>query len=218
MSAASLEYWIYPVTPFAQNTTLLRCAETGRGALVDPGDEVDRLMAAVEEHDVELESILLTHGHIDHAGGTAGIVKRTGLPVVGPHREDLFWLEGMEQQAQMFGLPVVDSPKPDRWLVHGDEVTVGAQTLQVLFTPGHTPGHVVFFHEPSRMVMVGDVLFDGSIGRTDFPKGDHATLMCSIFETLLPLGDDVTFLPGHGPTSTLGAQRKSNPYLLPGPA
>ena len=213
MSGPSLEYWVVPVTPFQQNATLLRCTATGRGAIVDPGGEVERLLEQVERRELELERLLLTHGHIDHAGGTAELVARRQLPVEGPGLEDEFWLEGLPQQAAMFGLPSAQRPRPDRWLQHGDSVRVGEQELQVLHCPGHTPGHLVFFHEQSRLAIVGDVLFDGSIGRTDFPKGDHATLMRSIFETLLPLGDDVRFLPGHGPSSTLGEQRRTNPFL-----
>lgn len=214
MKKPILEHWTVPVTPFQQNCTVLRCGETGRGAIVDPGGDIDRILAEVTRHGVELERVLLTHGHLDHAAGTAELARRTGLPVEGPQREDEFWLAGMPDQARMFGLPPAESCLPNRWLEHGDTVTVGAQTLEVLHCPGHTPGHVVFFHAPTKLALVGDVLFDGSIGRTDFPKGDHATLLRSIFERLLPLGDDVTFLPGHGPASTLGAQRRRNPFLL----
>jgi glyoxylase-like metal-dependent hydrolase (beta-lactamase superfamily II) len=212
----SLEHWTVPVTPFQQNCTVLRCAETGRGALVDPGGDIDRVLAEAARHDVELERVLLTHGHLDHAAGVAEVVRRTELPVEGPGREDAFWMEGMEEQARMFGLPPAESCTSDRWLEHGDTVTVGAQTLEVLHCPGHTPGHVVFFHRPSKLAIVGDVLFDGSIGRTDFPKGNHGDLMRSIFDHLLPLGDDVRFLPGHGPASTLAEQRRSNPFLIAG--
>lgn len=212
----TLEHWTVPVTPFQQNCTILRCAATGRGALVDPGGDVDRILAEVAKHDIELEIVLLTHGHIDHAAGVAEVVRTLELPVEGPHIEDAFWLEGMPDQARMFGLPPAESCTPGRWLDQGDSVTVGEQTLEVLHCPGHTPGHVVFFHRASKLALVGDVLFDGSIGRTDFPKGDHDELMRSIFERLLPLGDDVQFLPGHGPASTLGEQRRSNPFLRSG--
>ena len=214
MESAGLEYWVIPVTPFQQNATLLRCARSGRGALVDPGGEVDRLLECAREHDVELERILLTHGHIDHAGGAAELARRTGLAVEGPGSEDEFWLQGLPDQARMFGLERAEVCTPDRWLGEGDSVAVGQERLRVLHTPGHTPGHLVFFHPGRRVAIVGDVLFDGSIGRTDFPKGDYQTLMRSIFDSLLPLGDDVRFLPGPGPSSTLGEQRRTNPFLL----
>ncbi len=205
---------IIPVTPFQQNCTLLWCEETMKAAFVDPGGEVDRLLRAVDKHKVSLEKILVTHGHLDHAGGTAELVERLGLPVEGPEEEDLFWIEGMPQQARMFGVPAVKSFTPDRWLHQGDRVSVGKLEFEVLHCPGHTPGHIVFFHAPSRLALVGDVLFNGSIGRTDFPRGDYATLIRSIRERLLPLGDDVVFIPGHGPTSTFGEERQSNPFLV----
>ena len=205
---------IIPVTPFQQNCTLLWCEETMKAAFVDPGGEDDRLLRAVDKNKVSLENILVTHGHLDHAGGTAELVERLGLPVEGPEEEDLFWIEGMPQQARMFGVPAVKSFTPDRWLHQGDRVSVGKLELEVLHCPGHTPGHIVFFHAPSRLALVGDVLFNGSIGRTDFPRGDYATLIRSIRERLLPLGDDVVFIPGHGPTSTFGEERQSNPFLV----
>lgn len=210
----ALDVAVMPVTPFQQNTSLLRCRATGRGAIVDPGDEVPRLLAWIEREGVELEKVLLTHGHLDHAGGAAGIARELGVPIEGPHREDEFWLEGIPDQARTFGVPGGEVPHPDRWLVEGDAVTVGDVEFAVHHCPGHTPGHVVFFHAPSRFCIVGDVLFQGSIGRTDFPRGDYDTLIRSITERLLPLGDDVTFLPGHGPTSTFGAERRSNPFLV----
>lgn len=208
-----MEVAVVPVTPFAQNASVLRCPDTGRGALVDPGGEPERLLEAAQGLEVELEVILLTHGHVDHAGAAGHLARTLGLPVVGPQREDAFWLEALPDQARMFGLEAGEGVTVDRWLEHGDRVSVGAQELEVLHCPGHTPGHVVFFHRDARLVLVGDVLFDGSIGRTDFPRGDHATLLRSIDERLLPLGDDVTFLPGHGPRSTLGEQRRTNPFL-----
>jgi len=211
-----LDVSIVPVTPFAQNTTVLRDRATGRGAVVDPGGDLDRIRVAIAAGGVEVEKILLTHGHVDHAGATAALARELGVPVEGPHEDDRFWLESLPHQALAFGLGGgAEVCEPDRWLVDGDRVTVGELELEVVHTPGHTPGHVVFFHRPSRLALVGDVLFQGSIGRTDFPKGDHATLIRSIEEKLLPLGDDVTFLPGHGPTSTFGREREQNPFLVP---
>ncbi|WP_114650148.1 MBL fold metallo-hydrolase [Pseudothauera hydrothermalis] len=202
-----------PVTPFEQNCSLLWCDATGRAAVVDPGGDIERILAAVREEGVQVEKILITHGHIDHAGGTAALARQLKVPIEGPQEEDRFWIAGMPQQSKMFGFPDVDSFEPGRWLNDGDTVTVGAETLQVIHAPGHTPGHVVFFHPGSRLAIVGDVLFAGSIGRTDFPRGDHATLVASIRKKLFPLGDDVTFVPGHGPRSTFGQERAYNPYV-----
>ena len=204
---------IVPVTPFQQNCTVLWCPETMKGAAVDPGGEIDRIQRAAESKGVTLEKILVTHGHIDHAGGVADLAERLSLPVEGPHREDQFWIEGMPKQSQMFGFPPVRSFTPDRWLDEGDTVTVGNLTLDVHHCPGHTPGHVVFVHKPSKLAIVGDVLFQGSIGRTDFPRGNHGDLITAIKTKLFPLGDDVTFIPGHGPTSTIGEERLYNPFL-----
>jgi Zn-dependent hydrolases, including glyoxylases len=204
---------IVPVTPFQQNCTVLWCPETMKGAAVDPGGEIDRIQRAAESKGVTLEKILVTHGHIDHAGGVADLADRLGLPIEGPHREDAFWIEGMPKQSQMFGFPPVRSFTPDRWLDEGDTVTVGNLTLDVHHCPGHTPGHVVFVHKPSKLAIVGDVLFQGSIGRTDFPRGNHGDLITAIKTKLFPLGDDVTFIPGHGPTSTIGEERLYNPFL-----
>lgn len=204
---------IIPVTPFAQNCSLLWCDATGRAAVVDPGGDLEHILAAVREEGLVVEKILITHGHIDHAGGTAALARQLKVPVEGPQEEDRFWIQGMPQQSRMFGFPDVEAFEPDRWLNDGDTVSMGNETLQVIHAPGHTPGHVVFFHAPSRLAIVGDVLFAGSIGRTDFPRGDHATLIASIREKLFPLGDDVIFLPGHGPRSTFGDERADNPYV-----
>ncbi len=209
----SLKYRVIPVTPFEQNCTLLWCTETMRAAVVDPGGNLERIQAAVEEEGVTLEKILLTHAHIDHAGGTAELAKASGLPIEGPHREDDFWIQGLPMQAQMFGFPAPEIFTPNRWLEDGDTVTVGNEVLEVLHCPGHTPGHVVFFHRASKLAQVGDVLFNGSIGRTDFPKGDYNTLIRSIREKLFVLGDDVQFICGHGPMSTFGRERKTNPFV-----
>lgn len=208
-----MRHLIVPVTPFQQNCSIVWCEETMLGAVVDPGGEVDRILRAVDEAGVTLERILLTHGHLDHAGGAMELAKRTGLKIEGPHPGDKFWLEGMAQQCRMFGVPAVPACTPDSWLEAGDRVTVGRVALQVLHCPGHTPGHVVFYDTASRLALVGDVLFAGSIGRTDFPGGDHDTLINAIRTQLLPLGDDVSFIPGHGPMSTMGAERRSNPFI-----
>ena len=209
----SLKYKIVPVTPFEQNCTLLWCTETHKAAVVDPGGDLDRILAAAEDEGVILEKILLTHAHIDHAGGTAELAKSAGLPIEGPLKDDNFWIQGLAMQAQMFGFPAPEVFTPNRWLEDGDTVTVGNETLEVLHTPGHTPGHVVFFHRGSKLAQVGDVLFNGSIGRTDFPKGDYNTLIHSIREKLFPLGDDVSFICGHGPMSTFGQERATNPFV-----
>jgi glyoxylase-like metal-dependent hydrolase (beta-lactamase superfamily II) len=208
-----MNFVVIPVTPFQQNCSLLWCPETMKGAIVDPGGDLDRILAVVENKGVAVEKILLTHGHLDHAGGTAELAERCWLPIEGPHQYDKFWIDAMAQQAMMFGAGTARSFKPDRWLVGGDTVSVGRQTLEVRHCPGHTPGHVVFFHAASRLAFVGDVLFAGSIGRTDFPLGDYDTLIRSIREQLWPLGDDVAFVPGHGPMSTFGEERKTNPFV-----
>ncbi|MFN4166252.1 MAG: MBL fold metallo-hydrolase [Ferrovibrio sp.] len=204
---------INPVTPFQQNCTLIWCPETMRGALVDAGGEAEQLLAAAERRGVTLEKLLVTHGHLDHAGAVKDIAEKLNLPIEGPHRDDAFWIEGMPQAAKQYGFPPSRSFTPDRWLENGDTVTVGNLTLDVYHCPGHTPGHVVFVHAPSRVALVGDVLFQGSIGRTDFPRGNHEDLIRSIRERLFPLGDDVTFVPGHGPLSTFGQERQGNPFV-----
>lgn len=203
---------IVPVTPFQQNCTLLWCTKTMRGAFVDPGGDLPKLEAAAAQHGVTIEKILVTHGHIDHCGQAGILAEKLGLPIEGPQEEDRFWIARLNDDRASFGLE--GKPfEPTRWLQDGDEVTVGELTLGVRHTPGHTPGHVVFFHEPSRFAIVGDVLFRGSIGRTDFPLGDHDTLIASITERLWPMGDDVAFVPGHGPTSTFGNERATNPFV-----
>jgi glyoxylase-like metal-dependent hydrolase (beta-lactamase superfamily II) len=209
----ALRVAVLPVTPFQQNCSLIWDAETGRGAVIDPGGEVDRLLALAEREGVTIERVLITHAHVDHAAATAELQRRLGVPVEGPHEADQFWIDRLQSSAQQYGFGCEGPFIPDRWLHDGDTVEVGTQVLDVVHCPGHTPGHVVFVHRPSRFAVVGDVLFQGSIGRTDFPRGNHADLIHSIRNKLFPIGDDVTFLPGHGPTSTFGAERRSNPYV-----
>lgn len=203
---------IIPVTAFEQNCSLIWCTKTMRGAFVDPGGDLDKLKRALEQTGVTLEKILVTHGHMDHCGMAGVFAREMGVPIEGPHEGDRFWIESLDDPTRRYGLPG-ESFEPDRWLVDGDRVTVGELELQVVHCPGHTPGHVVFFHEGSRVAMVGDVLFQGSIGRTDFPKGDHQQLIDSITRKLWPLGDDVAFVPGHGPNSTFGHERRTNPFV-----
>jgi hydroxyacylglutathione hydrolase len=204
---------IIPVTQFQQNCSLLVCESTHTAALVDPGGDLDTLMEAVEKAGVKLEKILLTHGHIDHCGATAELVQRLGLPVEGPHADDQFWIDQLPEQGRQFGFPLLQPFVPDRYLDTGDEVRVGDITLEVRHCPGHTPGHVVFVQRQHQVAFVGDVLFKGSIGRTDFPRGDFPTLIESITSQLWPLGNEITFIPGHGPVSTFGAERRSNPFV-----
>ncbi|MBS1213457.1 MAG: metallo-beta-lactamase family protein [Proteobacteria bacterium] len=204
------------VTALQQNCSLLWCVHTREAAIVDPGGDLDRILKVVADKGVVPVKILLTHGHVDHAGGSAVLATQLGIPIEGPQREDLFWIENLPRQCEMFGFPPAEPFTPDRWLEHGDRVSFGRETLEVLHCPGHTPGHVAFFHRGERLAIVGDVLFRGSIGRTDLPKGDFDTLIRSIRERLFPLGDDVTFIPGHGPLSTFGEERRSNPYVRDG--
>jgi glyoxylase-like metal-dependent hydrolase (beta-lactamase superfamily II) len=204
---------VVPVTPFAQNCSIIWCTATRRGAVVDPGGEIDRVQAAAAAQGVTIEKILVTHGHLDHAGGVADLAEQLDLPVEGPHRDDAFWIDQLAQQGARYGMTWCRPFVPDRWLSDGDRVTVGEQTLDVIHCPGHTPGHVVFHHPASHLALVGDVIFRGSIGRTDFPRGNHAALIRSITEKLWPLGGEVTFVPGHGPLSTFGEERRSNPFV-----
>jgi len=204
---------IIPVTAFEQNCSLIWCEETMKGCLVDPGGDIDTLLEAVKKEGVTLEKILCTHGHLDHVGGVAELAKLKDLPIEGPHSDDGFWIDQLPQQTVQFGFPPTEVFEPTRWLNDGDTVTFGNVTLEVYHCPGHTPGHVVFFNADTRVAIVGDVLFQGSIGRTDFPKGNHADLINAIKTKLFPLGDDVVFIPGHGQLSNFGEERKSNPFL-----
>ena len=203
---------IVPVTPLQQNCTLLWCTETMRGAFVDPGGDLDRLKAAAAQNGVTIEKILLTHGHIDHCGQAGILAKELGVEIEGPHEDDRFWIARLEDDGMRYGID--GKPfEPSRWLHDGDTVTVGNLTLSVRHCPGHTPGHVVFHHAPSRLAIVGDVLFQGSIGRTDFPLGNHQDLLDSITGRLWPMGSDTAFIPGHGPMSTFAHERQSNPFV-----
>ena len=208
-----LRVTVVPVTPFQQNCSLIWCPGSGKGALVDPGGDPDRLRQAIAANGVTLEKILITHAHLDHAGSAADLAAEFGVPIEGPHREDQFWIDRIEASGQQYGMPWCKSFEPTRWLNDGDSVTVGDQSFEVYHCPGHTPGHVVFFHRSLRVAFVGDVLFRGSIGRTDFPRGNHQVLIDAITGKLWPLGEDVTFVPGHGPTSTFGQERRSNPFV-----
>jgi hydroxyacylglutathione hydrolase len=208
-----LRYQTIPVTPFQQNCSLVWDDVGRQAAVIDPGGDLERILAAVAQHGVQLEQIWLTHAHIDHAGGTGELAERLGLPIVGPHPGDQFWIDGLPQQSQMFGFPPAKAFTPTRWLHDGDSVTLGAHTLQVRHCPGHTPGHVVFYAPEIQRAFVGDVLFAGSIGRTDFPQGNHQQLIDSITGRLWPMGDDTVFIPGHGPESSFGRERRSNPFV-----
>jgi hydroxyacylglutathione hydrolase len=203
---------IVPVTPLQQNCSLIWCTRTMRGALVDPGGDLDKLKAAVAKTGVTLEKLLITHGHLDHCGQAGVLAKELGLPIEGPHEADRFWISRLDDDAKRWGVEAYPF-EPDRWLEDGDTVTVGELELEVIHCPGHTPGHVVFFHRPSKFAIVGDVLFQGSIGRTDFPMGNHQDLIDAITQKLWPLGNDVTFIPGHGPTSTFGRERQTNAFV-----
>jgi hydroxyacylglutathione hydrolase len=203
---------IIPVTPFQQNCTLLWCETTKKAAVIDPGGDLDRIRQAIAGSNVQVEKIILTHGHIDHAGGAAELRDALGVPVEGPHEADRFLLDGLEETGLAYGIPA-RPVTPDRWLAEGDTVSVGGVSLHVLHCPGHSPGSVVLVSPEQRFAIVGDVLFQGSVGRTDLPGGDGKALIRSIRDKLLPLGDDIAFICGHGPTSTIGRERQTNPFL-----
>lgn len=204
---------VIPVTPFQQNCSLIWNDETHIGAVCDPGGDVKEIIEAISKAGVTVEKILLTHGHIDHAGGAAELKDALRVPIEGPHRKDSFLLDDLPKPGAQFGMADVRAVTPDRWLAEGEEVSAGGLRFAIFECPGHTPGSVVFFNAEHRFCLIGDVLFAGSVGRTDFPYGNHETLIASIRDKLLPLGDDVAFLPGHGPASTLGEERKNNPFL-----
>ncbi|WP_440873973.1 MBL fold metallo-hydrolase [Thalassotalea sp. PLHSN55] len=208
-----LQFKIIPVTPFQQNCTIFWCDETMQAAVIDPGGDIELILAEVDKLKVDVVKVLLTHAHIDHAGATHALASHFNIAIEGPHKEDQFWIDLIEEQKDRFGFAHAEAFTTDRWLDQGDKVTFGNLELEVYFCPGHTPGHVVFFHRESKLAQVGDVLFSGSIGRTDFPRGDHPRLIKSIRENLFPLGNDVKFIPGHGPMSTFGQERQSNPFV-----
>ena len=212
-TSGKLAAGIVQVTPFQQNCTLIWNEETKAGAVVDPGGDVDRIKAGIAKVGMMVEKILLTHGHIDHVGGAAELRDALGVRIIGPHQADKFLMDGVEKQAASYGLDGVRNVTPDQWLAEGDTVTVAGHRFEILHCPGHSPGSVVFVNKGQRLALVGDVLFRGSIGRTDFPYGDHDALISAIKTKLLPLGDDFAFICGHGPTGTLGEERRSNPFL-----
>ena len=203
---------IVPVTPLQQNCTLLWCTKTMRAAFVDPGGDLPRLKAALVQSGATIEKILLTHGHIDHCGQAGLLAADLGVPIEGPHEDDRFWIEKLGEEGPRYGI-AGQSFEPDRWLADGDTVSVGELTLDVRHCPGHTPGHIIFHHPQSKLALVGDVLFKGSIGRTDFPRGNHADLIASVTQKLWPMGPDTMFVPGHGPMSTFGHERATNPFV-----
>jgi hydroxyacylglutathione hydrolase len=209
----SIKCTIVPVTQYQQNCSVIKCEQSGLAAIVDPGGDVDRILGAVEQLDAKVEKIILTHAHMDHCAASDVLRQQLQVPIEGPHKGDDFWLEGLPQSCEMAGFPHADAFVPDRWLEDGDTVTVGELVLKVFHCPGHTPGHVVFVYPDQKVAWVGDVLFQGSIGRTDFPGGNHEQLIESIRGKLFPLGDDITFIPGHGPTSTFGQERLTNPFV-----
>ena len=208
----TLQALVNPVTPFAQNAPIIFCSETNKCAFVDPGGDADFLLQIAKENNLIPEKILLTHGHADHAGAAMEIAQILNIQIEGPHKEDKFLLDSLQSQGEMFGMHARNCI-PDKWLEDGDTVTVGNSVLDVIFTPGHTPGHVIFFSNESNLALVGDVIFKGSIGRTDLPRGNHQDLIDSISKKLWPLGNDVEFICGHGPNSTFGNERASNPFV-----
>jgi glyoxylase-like metal-dependent hydrolase (beta-lactamase superfamily II) len=208
-----LQAVIIPVTALQQNCTLLWCTKTMRGAFTDPGGDLDRLIAVAQQHGVTIEKLLVTHGHIDHCGLTGVLAERLGVPIEGPHPDDKFWIDQAPDVGAQYGIDGATAFTPDRWLFQGDTVTVGELVFDVYHCPGHTPGHVIFHHAASNLAIVGDVLFQGSIGRTDFPRGNHGDLIRSITTRLWPLGGETAFVPGHGPMSTFARERAANAYV-----
>ena len=208
----TIQALVNPVTPFAQNAPIIFCSETNKCAFVDPGGDADFLLQIAKENNLIPEKILLTHGHADHAGAAMEIAQILNIKIEGPHKEDKFLLDSLQSQGEMFGMQARNCV-PNKWLEDGDTVTVGNSMLDVIFTPGHTPGHVIFFSNDSNLALVGDVIFRGSIGRTDLPRGNHQDLINSIKKKLWPLGNDVEFICGHGPNSTFGNERASNPFV-----
>lgn len=204
---------VIPVTPLQQNCSILWCTATMQAAVVDPGGGVETIVAAADQLGITIVKILVTHAHVDHAAAVADLAERLTVPVEGPEPADQFWIDRLAEDGRRYGIAYARPFVPTRWLADGDTVSLGDLTLEVYHCPGHTPGHVVFFHRESRFAVVGDVLFKGSVGRTDFPRSDPAALIRSVREKLFPLGDDVTFLPGHGDVSTFGQERQTNPFV-----
>lgn len=203
---------VLPVTPLQQNCSIVWCEQTNKAAIVDPGGDADRIAEAVTETGVDVEKVLLTHGHIDHAAAATEIAEKYGVEIEGPGEADAPFLKSLPEQGEKWGIAARPA-EPARWLAQGDEVTVGELTFEVRHCPGHTPGHVIFLYQAQKIAIVGDVIFQGSIGRTDLPMGDHEQLLASIRDQVLTLEDDWGFLPGHGPTSSVGQERRSNPFL-----
>jgi glyoxylase-like metal-dependent hydrolase (beta-lactamase superfamily II) len=204
---------IVPVTPYEQNCSILVCQETGDAAVIDPGGDIEKILEGVQQMGAKVRKILLTHGHLDHCAAAKDLADQLGVPIEGPQEDERFWIDQLPEQSKRFGFPMAQAFEPNKWLKDDDVVTVGNVELLVKHCPGHTPGHVIFYSKDDRLAIVGDVLFAGSIGRTDFPRGNHADLIRAIREKLFPLGDDITFVPGHGPASTFGEERKNNPYV-----
>jgi hydroxyacylglutathione hydrolase len=209
----SLRVELVVVTPFQQNCSVIWCSETLRAAVVDPGGDVDRILAKIKQHNITVEQVLLTHGHLDHAGGAAELKRHLNIPIIGPHIDDEFWLGGITEQGKQYGFSGAENCTPDQWLEEGKQITIGNQKLSVYHCPGHTPGHVIFYHQSSGLAFVGDVLFKGSIGRTDFPRGNHKDLINSITSKLWPLGGETRFVSGHGPISNFAYERQTNPHV-----
>jgi len=204
---------VIPVTPYEQNCSLIICEDTKIAAIVDPGGDPQKILNIVEKQGVKVDKIILTHGHLDHVGGTQAVASKLNVPVIGPEKEDLFWLEQLEAQSQLFGFPTTASFSPTRWLEEGEVLEVGNIKLKVLHIPGHTPGHIALYDQQSKQVIVGDILFNGGIGRFDFPRGNRSLLVSGIKEKLLTLPPETTVYPGHGPTTTIGKEKASNPFL-----